>query len=128
VHEGFSCGICKKRPIFGPRYHCLDSDCPDFDMCQTCMDGGSHATSHQVLRISNPADDHCVREAPCVTCSVDTEFCSQKDDEGDKDKDAITLGLRVYTKKHAPATVRGQLRHGKVLKWKRTMDNGSSRT
>jgi hypothetical protein len=88
------------------------------------MDGGSHATSHQVLRISDPAEDHSVRVDDCAMSSADAEFCSQKDEEGDKDKDAITLGLRVYTKKHAPATVRGQLRHGKVLKWKRAIDSG----
>ena len=30
----------------------------------------------------------------------------------------LTLGLRVYTKLHAPANIRGQLRHGQGnIKW-----------
>jgi len=30
----------------------------------------------------------------------------------------LTLGLRVYTKLHAPAKIRGQLRHGQGnIKW-----------
>ena len=30
----------------------------------------------------------------------------------------LTLGLRVYTKVHAPAKIRGQLRHGQGnIKW-----------
>jgi hypothetical protein len=90
-------------------------------MCQQCMDGGSHPKSHQVMRIYAPADDHSVSGLCTLGLKETLMFrLYQLEDDGDKIHDQITLGLRVYTKKHAPATVRGQLRHGKVLKWKRS--------
>lgn len=33
------------------------------------------------------------------------------------DDDDVVLGLRVYTHRDAPATIAGQLRHGRVVTW-----------
>jgi hypothetical protein len=32
-------------------------------------------------------------------------------------KDDLVLGLRVYTKADAPTAVKGQLRHGRMVRW-----------
>jgi len=34
-----------------------------------------------------------------------------------EDDAEVVLGLRVYTHRDAPATIQGQLRHGRVLQW-----------
>ena len=36
------------------------------------------------------------------------------------DTDSVLLGLRVYTKKYAPVSIAGQLRHGHLVHWKNT--------
>ncbi|QRV99267.1 calpain family cysteine protease [Ceratobasidium sp. AG-Ba] len=102
VHEGFVCDECRTSPIVGPRYHCLNSSCLDYDICSKCMDANKHDPTHQMLCIRNPVDADKLRD---------------NIEEGEDN--SITLGLKVYTKGIAVATVAGQLRHGKVVGWKK---------
>ncbi|QRV85541.1 calpain family cysteine protease [Ceratobasidium sp. AG-Ba] len=91
------CGVC---PIVGPLYHCMDIACDDYDACQNCMAKIGHPDSHRVVRIEDPGRTGTLSKVA----------------EDDSDN-AITLGLRVYTKTSAPITVNGQLRHGSVIHW-----------
>ncbi|KAG9106318.1 hypothetical protein FRC07_008876, partial [Ceratobasidium sp. 392] len=103
IHEGYSCDECRTSPIVGPRYHCLNASCHDYDICSKCMDAGKHDSTHTLLCIRNPADANKIR-----------------DDVAEGEDNSITLGLKVYTKGSAVATVAGQLRHGKVVgSWKK---------
>ncbi|KAG8695526.1 hypothetical protein FRC09_009104, partial [Ceratobasidium sp. 395] len=91
------CGVC---PIVGPLYHCMDISCEDYDACQPCMSKGEHPGNHRLVQIYDPGR---------------TSYLS-KVAEDDSDN-AITVGLRVYTKTSSPVTVNGQLRHGSVIHW-----------
>ncbi|KAG8737855.1 hypothetical protein FRC10_007587 [Ceratobasidium sp. 414] len=91
------CGVC---PIVGPLYHCMDISCEDYDSCQPCQSKGEHPENHRLVCIDDPGR---------------TPYLS-KVAEDDSDN-AITLGLRVYTKTGTPVTVNGQLRHGSVIHW-----------
>ncbi|KAG9088452.1 hypothetical protein FS749_002148 [Ceratobasidium sp. UAMH 11750] len=102
VHEGWRCDGCAADPIVGPRYHCLDAGCPDYDLCSDCMSKGVHNSSHRMLCVRNPADANKLR-----------------DDVAEGEDNSVTLGLRVYTKGGSAASVDGQLRHGKVVAWKK---------
>ncbi|KAG9088778.1 hypothetical protein FRC07_012473 [Ceratobasidium sp. 392] len=102
VHEGWRCDGCGVSPIVGPRYHCLDAGCPDYDLCPNCMAKGVHNSSHRMLCVRDPADANKLR-----------------DDVAEGEDNSIVVGLRVYTKGDSAATVAGQLRHGKVVAWKK---------
>ncbi|KAF8597839.1 cysteine proteinase [Ceratobasidium sp. AG-I] len=102
VHEGWRCDACGADPIIGPRYHCLSADCADYDLCPNCMAKGVHNSSHRMLCIRDPSDANKLR-----------------DDVAEGEDNSLVLGLRVYTKGDSAATVSGQLRHGKVVKWKK---------
>ncbi|QRW14156.1 calpain family cysteine protease [Ceratobasidium sp. AG-Ba] len=102
VHEGWRCDGCSADPIIGPRYHCLDAGCPDYDLCPACMAKGVHDKSHRMLCIRDPSEAGKLR-----------------DQISEGEDNSITLGLRVYTKGDSAATVSGQLRHGKVVAWKK---------
>ncbi|KDN34646.1 hypothetical protein RSAG8_12271, partial [Rhizoctonia solani AG-8 WAC10335] len=101
VHEGWRCDGCGTDPIIGPRYHCLSSHCPDYDLCQSCMSKNVHDPSHSMLCVRDPADGDKLR-----------------DDVAEGEDNSIILGLRVYTK-GTTAEIAGQLRHGKVVAWDR---------
>ncbi|EIN09345.1 cysteine proteinase [Punctularia strigosozonata HHB-11173 SS5] len=102
VDPGAICDICKMSPIVGPLYKCLDAECTNFDMCQQCYGSGKHDPSHRVLRLDTSED------AQKAALTYDDQI-----DPNDK----IVLGLKVYTKRDFPANIKGQLRHGTVLKW-----------
>jgi hypothetical protein len=135
THDGYTCNVCKDCPIVGSRYRCLDAACRDFDMCERCMekvdrgeiDAGMsvgldvHTANHKLLRVSKPESRDYVSAATSrdTLALTDERWISTWQDLDGATENQITLGLRVYTKKHAPATVRGQLRHGKVLRWTR---------
>jgi len=98
VHWCYVCNGCKMDPIAGARYKCLDSSCPDYDLCAACVAKGAHPAEHRMLKIETPD-----LAQPLI------------DNDGSV---PLTLGLRVYTKLHAPANIRGQLRHGQGnIKW-----------
>ncbi|KAG9022453.1 hypothetical protein FRB95_014777 [Tulasnella sp. JGI-2019a] len=99
-HEGFYCNGCRGKCI-GTRYHCVDVTCPDFDYCSDCMEKGLHPPDHKFIALTADADDELTRG----------------DAEEDRDVgNQLTVGLRVYTKKDAPATITGQLRNGTVIR------------
>ncbi|TFK50435.1 cysteine proteinase [Heliocybe sulcata] len=100
VHTGYTCDACKTSPIVGPRFHCLDSECADFDLCEKCMNSGIHPKEHRMLRINTPEEG---------------EKLNISSSEGDVN--TVTIGLRVYTKRNALAVIKGQLRHGAILQW-----------
>ncbi|KAG9120537.1 hypothetical protein FRC07_003926 [Ceratobasidium sp. 392] len=77
------------------------------DECR-CMDANKHDTTHQMLCVRNPVDANKLR-----------------DDVAEGEDNAITLGLKVYTKGKAVATVAGQLRHGKVVGWRKRTTTAS---
>jgi hypothetical protein len=45
------------KPIVGPRYHCQDSDCKDFNLCGKCADADVHPAGHVLLRFNLPSLD-----------------------------------------------------------------------
>ncbi|KAF8704580.1 Cysteine proteinase, partial [Rhizoctonia solani] len=95
-----NCDGCGMAPIIGTLYHCMDISCADYDLCQGCMAAGKHNPNHTMVAIGDPSR---------------TPYLS-KTDEDDSDN-AITLGLRVYSKSSTPVVVNGQLRHGSVIHW-----------
>ncbi|CAE6446482.1 unnamed protein product [Rhizoctonia solani] len=95
-----NCDECGMAPIIGTLYHCMDISCADYDLCQECMAAGKHNPDHTMVAIEDPSR---------------TPYLS-KTDEDDSDN-AITLGLRVYSKSSTPVVVNGQLRHGSVIHW-----------
>ncbi|CAE6435973.1 unnamed protein product [Rhizoctonia solani] len=101
IHEGWRCDGCNADPIIGPRYHCLSPHCPDYDLCQDCMNKNVHDASHAMICIRDPADADKLR-----------------DDVSEGEDNSIIVGLRVYTK-GTTAQIAGQLRHGKVVAWDR---------
>jgi hypothetical protein len=90
------------------RGSCADADtgssanCSDYNLCSSCMAKNVHDPTHRMLCIRDPADASKLR-----------------DEVAEGEDNSITLGLRVYTKGPAAATVAGQLRHGKVVAWDR---------
>ncbi|KAG8847748.1 hypothetical protein FRB91_011448 [Serendipita sp. 411] len=91
-HEGIICDHCGMDPIVGPRFKCMDSSCPNFDLCESCHSKGVHNIKHNMLRLNT------AEEAQYLTASV----------AGGSD---LVLGLRVYTKLDAPAILSAQLKH-----------------
>ncbi|KAF8597838.1 cysteine proteinase [Ceratobasidium sp. AG-I] len=100
IHEGFNCDECNVAPIVGPRYHCLDATCIDYDLCSKCMAANKHDQNHRMLCIRNPVD-----------------ASKLKDTVGEDEDNTITLGLRLYTKGDSVAKISGQLRHGNFIGW-----------
>ncbi|THH14942.1 hypothetical protein EW146_g5464 [Bondarzewia mesenterica] len=104
IHEGFLCNICNMDPIKGPRFHCTDPGCFDFDICQGCLDSGVHPQEHQLLRINvNVRAPPDAGSAPQP--DTQSSLVSPADEKEEADDD-ITLGLRVYTKRTSTATVK----------------------
>ncbi|KAI9862371.1 MAG: hypothetical protein M1824_001364 [Vezdaea acicularis] len=52
VHRGVTCNSCIAMPIRGVRYRC--SNCPDYDLCETCEAKGLHPKTHLFLKIRVP--------------------------------------------------------------------------
>ncbi|KAH7337137.1 hypothetical protein B0J17DRAFT_600095 [Rhizoctonia solani] len=104
VHETVSCDGCGTFPVVGARYKCMNSSCPNYDLCSKCMAKNVHDPGHQMLCIRTPDDASKLRP---------------KDDDDDDDDNSITLGLRVYTKGQATTTIAAQLRHGNLVGWRR---------
>jgi hypothetical protein len=51
-HEGVFCDSCK-GDVCGIRYKC--AMCPDFDLCEACVDNpGAHVEDHVFLRVTKP--------------------------------------------------------------------------
>ncbi|KAH7322207.1 hypothetical protein B0J17DRAFT_743424 [Rhizoctonia solani] len=117
VHEGFTCKECKAcpfqkyarenlltSPIEGPWYRCLNSACLSYNICEKCMKSkpNAHDKTHKLLLIQTEEDSKKLKE-------------QLKEGEDN----AVTLGLRIYTKGGSVVTIGGQLRHGNILSWKR---------
>jgi hypothetical protein len=102
VHENYQCDGCGAWPMLGARYVCLDSECIDVHICQSCVERGDldHPADHRLLKITDPG------EAP-----------QDLDGSPEGILNDVLLGLKVYTKRDSPATIKGQLRHGKTLRW-----------
>ena len=51
IHESVTCDGCKSESIKGLRFKC--DSCPDYDLCQKCVDGGvttkTHKLSHPLI-------------------------------------------------------------------------------
>ncbi|ELU44405.1 calpain [Rhizoctonia solani AG-1 IA] len=95
----------QKFPIVGARYKCLNSSCPNYDLCSKCMGKNVHNPDHQML---------------CIRTPEDASKLARKDDDSDDEEDnSITLGLRVYTQGEALTTIAAQLRHGNLVGWRR---------
>ncbi|KAI8372847.1 uncharacterized protein BYT42DRAFT_616052 [Radiomyces spectabilis] len=52
IHRGITCNKCSVSPIRGVRYKC--ANCVDFDLCEMCEGGNSHANTHVFLKIRIP--------------------------------------------------------------------------
>ncbi|KAG9018189.1 hypothetical protein FRB90_011938 [Tulasnella sp. 427] len=102
VHEGVACDGCG-GPVIGKRYKCLESSCPDYDLCENCIKlDDVHDKEHKFLEI----------EAPNDSAKLYDRIIQGEDN-------SIILGLRVYTNKSSPAKVTAQLRHGKLMAWRK---------
>lgn len=53
-------------PIMGSRYRCLDSDCPDYDLCEKCMNAGIHPKEHRMLLIKTPDEREHLSNPVCI--------------------------------------------------------------
>ncbi|CUA77397.1 hypothetical protein RSOLAG22IIIB_12736 [Rhizoctonia solani] len=104
IHEGFACKECKMSPIEGPWYRCLSSACLGYNVCEKCMKSklDVHDRTHKLLYIQTEEDSKKL-----------------KDQLKEGEDNAVTLGLRIYTKGKSVVTIGGQLRHGSILSWKR---------
>ncbi|KAG8856930.1 hypothetical protein FRB96_006193 [Tulasnella sp. 330] len=99
-HEGWFCNGCG-GPLPVTRWTCMDVTCLDFDLCEGCHKSGGHNPNHVLMPVHFDVDDATVRG----------------DWEADgEDGNKVVIGLRVYTKRDAPATVSGQLRHGNTVR------------
>ena len=49
VHNGITCNYCKKCPIVGYRYKCLE--CPEYNLCQNCEKVAEH--EHNFIKFVN---------------------------------------------------------------------------
>ncbi|CAF5100661.1 unnamed protein product, partial [Rotaria sp. Silwood1] len=50
VHPGVTCDGCQ-GPVIGNRYKC--TECPDYDLCQTCSDKNLHS-EHNMIKLTRP--------------------------------------------------------------------------
>ncbi|KAG8925865.1 hypothetical protein FRC00_003534, partial [Tulasnella sp. 408] len=96
-HE-FKCTECTEQ-IKGILYHCMEVGCIDYNVCEDCKKYDDHPTSHTFMKFASPDDAKAIAQ--------------QNDDGGDGE---LVLGLRVYTQKSVPATVKGQIRKGSILR------------
>ena len=54
IHPDVTCDGCKKKPIVGIRYKCVN--CPDYDHCSGCMFVAPHDPTHTFLLLPRPID------------------------------------------------------------------------
>ncbi len=54
VHEGITCDICRKKPLTGTRYKCMN--CADFDACEGCR--RKHDPTHVFAEFTQEVDDN----------------------------------------------------------------------
>lgn len=100
VHPDYICDGCQMSPIVGVMYVCMHPSCPDYQLCARCVDAGVHQRDHVFMRIEQPGDMQKMQRTSMPG-----------------DGDDVVLGLRVYSHRDAPATIAGQLRHGRVVQW-----------
>jgi len=92
--------------VVGIRYHCMNVECPDYDLCETCKKAGGHDPSHLLVEIEKP--DHSKNFKDDEPSAVD-------------DDNTVVVGLRVYTSKECNVKIKGQLRHGGIVRSYLTM-------
>jgi hypothetical protein len=81
------------------------------------MAAGKHNPDHTMVAIEDPSRTPYLSKTVCMLCIHHvhpSHLCPQDEDDSDN---AITLGLRVYSKSSTPVVVNGQLRHGSVIHW-----------
>ncbi len=76
VHPSVQCDGCGMHPLVGPRFKC--AVCKDFDLCETCFNGGVHAQEgHPCHRIERPGSSR--RLVPPVPCPAGMHSHAPKD-------------------------------------------------
>ena len=91
------------------------SSCPDYDLCAACAAKGAHPAEHSMLKIETPDLAQPTNDEVRTIVQQRGRILMLVVQDGTV---PLTLGLRVYTKLHAPANIRGQLRHGQGnIKW-----------
>ncbi|KAG8982737.1 hypothetical protein FRB90_006589, partial [Tulasnella sp. 427] len=93
----FECDECGDQ-IKGTLYHCMESNCVYYTICEDCKKFDDHPAGHTFVKFPTPEDAQAIVEG-------------QDDDDGE-----LVLGLRVYTQRTVPATVQGQIRKGSILR------------
>ncbi|KAG8948316.1 hypothetical protein FRC00_008642, partial [Tulasnella sp. 408] len=87
----FECVECTEQ-IKGILYHCMEVGCINYNVCEDCKKYDDHPTTHTFIKFTSSDDAQAIVQ--------------DNDDGGDGE---LVLGLRVYTQKSVPATVRGQI-------------------
>ncbi|KAG8985731.1 hypothetical protein FRB90_004487 [Tulasnella sp. 427] len=94
----FGCDECGEQ-IKGALHHCMESSCVYYTVCDDCKKFEDHPVDHTFVKFPTPEDAQAIME--------------DINDDGDGE---LVLGLRVYTERTVPATVKGQIRKGSILR------------
>ena len=68
VHTGTSCDSCGTANFRGSRFKC--QECPDFDLCQPCYEGGRHDRTHPFFHFAAVGRLPVVMEARSAPSAV----------------------------------------------------------
>lgn len=103
-HEGFLCKDCQEE-IVGPMIRCLEIMCHGCHLCLDCMEKGPDHKNHRFIVSTCAEDDKTLASGHRPTPLCDADPPSD-----------LVIGLRIYTRSTAKATVKGQLRTGSILR------------
>ncbi|KAG8932278.1 hypothetical protein FRC01_014809 [Tulasnella sp. 417] len=114
-HQGFICKDCQEE-IVGPMALCLETMCLGCHLCLDCMEKEPVHKNHKFIVSTCAEDDKALVSAHQSTSpSAQVMDLSTAASDADPPSDLV-LGLRVYTRSNAKATVKSQLRTGSILR------------
>ncbi|KAG8951563.1 hypothetical protein FRC04_005849 [Tulasnella sp. 424] len=110
-HEGFLCKECQ-HAIIGPMIRCLEVMCHGCHLCIRCMEHSLVHQDHKFIVCTSAEDDKALTPQYQTNAACDPlhECGTQAVEKDVQPASDLVLGLRVYTRKPAQATVKGQLR------------------
>ncbi|KAJ3475010.1 hypothetical protein NLI96_g12118 [Meripilus lineatus] len=102
LHDLVGCDGCGMSPIKGPRFKCADARCPNYDLCEDCVESGFHPAEHRLIRLETP--------------ELASKYIRNEYMPNDDEVPSVVLGLRVYTRKESPASIEGFISRVKNIK------------